>query len=144
MPGVIGFAAAAEEAKSHVMGNRKKYQKYVEILKSELLKCKLEPVFLGNPKHQLANFCPVSFPGIDAERIIYLLEEKQVYLSTGAACSANKGTVSRVLKAIKLTDAEIFGSLRISLGMLNTEENVRKAGKLIVEAVEKEILRCQK
>lgn len=144
VPGVIGFAAAAEEAKSHVMGNRKKYQKYVEILKSELLKCKLEPVFLGNPKHQLANFCPVSFPGIDAERIIYLLEEKQVYLSTGAACSANKGTVSKVLKAIKLTDAEIFGSLRISLGMLNTEENVHEAGKLIVEAVEKEFLRCRK
>lgn len=142
VPGVIGFAEAAEEAKSHLNGNRKKYQELSEILRTELKKCKIiEPIFLGNPKHQLANFCPVSFPGIDAERIIYKLEEKQVYLSTGAACSANKGTVSHVLKAIKLSDAEVAGSLRISLGALNTKENVKEAGKLIREAVEEEYAR---
>lgn len=139
VPGVIGFAAAAEEAKEHVNGNRKKYQEMTKILKNELSKCKaVEPIFLGNTKHQLANFCPVSFPGVDAERIIYMLEEQEVYLSTGAACSANKGTVSHVLKAINLSPEEIAGSLRISLGMLNTKENVKEAGKLIREAVEKE------
>ena len=138
VPGVIGFATAAEEAKEHINGNRKKYQEMVKILKSELSKCKLTPLFLGSTKHQLANFCPVSFPGVDAERIIYMLEETQVYLSTGAACSANKGTVSHVLKAINLSPEEIAGSLRISLGILNTKENVKEAGKLIREAVEKE------
>lgn len=139
VPGVIGFAAAAEEAKEHVNGNRKKYQEMTKILKNELSKCKaVEPIFLGNTKHQLANFCPVSFPGVDAERIIYMLEEQEIYLSTGAACSANKGTVSHVLKAINLSPEEIAGSLRISLGMLNTKENVKEAGKLIREAVEKE------
>lgn len=138
VPGVIGFAAAAEEAKEHINGNRKKYQEMVKILKSELSKCKLTPLFLGSTKHQLANFCSVSFPGVDAERIIYMLEETQVYLSTGAACSANKGTVSHVLKAINLSPEEIAGSLRISLGILNTKENVKEAGKLIRKAVEKE------
>ena len=139
VPGVIGFAAAAEEAKEHVNGNRKKYQEMTKILKNELSKCKaVEPIFLGNTKHQLANFCPVSFPGVDAERIIYMLEEQEIYLSTGAACSANKGTVSHVLKAINLSPEEIAGSLRISLGVLNTKENAKEAGKLIREAVEKE------
>lgn len=139
VPGVIGFAVAAEEAKEHVNGNRKKYQEMTKILKNELSKCKaVEPIFLGNTKHQLANFCPVSFPGVDAERIIYMLEEQEIYLSTGAACSANKGTVSHVLKAINLSPEEIAGSLRISLGVLNTKENVKEAGKLIREAVEKE------
>ncbi|MBQ8984284.1 cysteine desulfurase [Candidatus Saccharibacteria bacterium] len=142
VPAVIGFAEAAEEAKAHIKSNYKKYQELSSILKAELKKCKvLEPIFLGNLKHQLANFCPVSFPGVDAERLIYKLEEKQVYLSTGAACSANKGTVSHVLKAIKLSDAEIAGSLRISLGVLNTRENVKEAGKLIREAVEEEYAR---
>lgn len=144
VPGVVGFAAAAEEAKEHVAGNRKKYAKMAEILRKELSACQITPLFLGNPKHQLANFVPVSFPGVDAERIIYLLEESQVYLSTGAACSANKGTVSHVLQAIGLSTEEIAGSLRISLGVLNTEENVREAGKLIVAAVEQEARRCQK
>lgn len=141
VPGVMGFATAAEETKAHLGGNRKKYQKMVEIIKNELKKCQIEPIFLGNTKHQLANFCPVSFPGIDAERLIYLLEEQEVYVSTGAACAANKGTVSHVLKAIGLSGPEIAGSLRISLGALNTEENVKKAAILIREAVEKEALR---
>ncbi|MBR5408730.1 cysteine desulfurase [Candidatus Saccharibacteria bacterium] len=141
VPGVIGFAAAAEETKVHLGGNRKKYQKMVEIIKNELKKCQIEPIFLGNPKHQLANFCPVSFPGIDAERLIYLLEEQEVYVSTGAACAANKGTVSHVLKAIGLSGPEIAGSLRISLGILNTEENVKKAAILIRQAVEAEAAR---
>ncbi|MBP5204854.1 aminotransferase class V-fold PLP-dependent enzyme, partial [Candidatus Saccharibacteria bacterium] len=84
---------------------------------------------------------PVSFPGVDAERIMYKLEEKQVYLSTGAACAANKGAKSHVLTAIGLSDEEIAGSLRISLGVLNTEENAKEAGKLIVQAVSEETQR---
>ena len=141
VPGVMGFAAAAEETKEHLSGSRKKYEKLRQILKSELEKSPVEPLFLGNKKHQLANFLPVSFPGLDAERIIYKLEENQVYLSTGAACAANKGAKSHVLTAIGLTDAEIAGSLRISLGVLNTEENAKKAGQLIVQAVSEEFAR---
>lgn len=138
VPGLIGFATAAMEAKAHLNGNKKKYQELKKILKAELLKAKVEPVFLGSEKYQLASFVPVSFPDIDAERLIYKLEEKGVYLATGAACAASKGEKSHVLKAIKLSDAEIAGSLRITLGELNDAENVREAGRLIVAAVAEE------
>ncbi len=141
VPGVIGFAAAAAEAKEHVGGNRKKYEKLAEILRAELKKSPIEPLFLHNKKHSLSSFVPVSFPGIDAERLIYKLEEKEVYVSTGAACAANKGTRSHVLEAIGLSDEEIAGSLRISLGPLNTEDNVKEAGKLIVAAIKEELAR---
>lgn len=138
VPGVMGFAAAAAETKEHLNGNRKKYQRLVEILRRELEKAPVEPIFLGNQKHKLANFLPVCFPGIDAERLIYKLEEKEVYLSTGAACAASKGEKSHTLMAIGLSDEEIAGSLRISLGVLNDEENVQKAGELICQAVAEE------
>ena len=80
---------------------------------------------------------------IDAERLIYLLEEKGVYVSTGAACAASKGKKSHVLAAIGLSDSEIAGSLRITMGETNNEEQIREAAKLINEAVtsEKERLR---
>lgn len=139
VPGVIGFAVAAAEAKEHANGNRKKYEHLSKILREELQKSPIEPLFLHNKKHSLSSFVPVSFPGIDAERLIYKLEEKEVYLSTGAACAANKGTRSHVLEAIGLSDKEIEGSLRISLGDLNTENNVKKAGQLIVEAIKEEL-----
>lgn len=141
--GTVGFATALEALKNHQPATRKKYARLVENLKSELKTAKIEPLFLGNPKHQLANFLPVSFPGLDAERLIFALEEHEVYLSTGAACSASKGQPSHVLKAIGLTDEEIRGSLRISLGILNNEKNIKQAGKLIKEIVNKEYERTK-
>ncbi|MBR3319670.1 cysteine desulfurase [Candidatus Saccharibacteria bacterium] len=139
--GVIGFATAIEAIRGHSSAARKKYTALVSILKKELEKAKIAPIFLGNAKHQLANFLPVSFPGLDAERLVFKLEEQEVYVSTGAACSASKGEPSHVLRAIGLTDTEIAGSLRLSLGVLNDEENVQQAGKIIRKVVDDEVRR---
>lgn len=138
VPALIGFAEAARLAKEHLNGNRKHYQDLAQAFRAELEDCVVTPIFLGNKKHQLANFCPVCFPGIDAERLIYKLEAKEVYVSTGAACAASKGKKSHTLTAIGLSDAEIAGSLRISMGSDNTKEDVVKAAKLIKQAVAEE------
>ena len=81
---------------------------------------------------------------MDAERLIYRLEEQGVMVSTGAACAASKGEPSRTLTAIGLSDSEIAGSLRISFGKDNTEADVRTAAKLIRTAVEEELKRHEK
>lgn len=141
VPGVIGFAAAAVEAQKHLASSRKQYQKMAQTLR-QAFKTLPEPLFLGNPKRQLANFVPVSFPGLDAERLIYKLEAQGIYLSTGAACAANKGTKSHVLAAIGLSDAEIAGSLRISLGPTNTPEQITEAAQKIIETVRREYARA--
>lgn len=136
VPGVIGFAVAAADAKAHLAYHRKQYQAMAQILRQEL--SQLQPLFLGNAKHQLANFVPVCFPGIDAERLIYKLEQEGILVSTGAACAANKGAKSHVLAAIGLSDAEIAGSLRISLGSTNTSEQITIAAQKIAETVRRE------
>jgi len=100
-----------------------------------------QPIFLGQSKSQLASFCPVCFPGLDAERLIYRLEMRGVLVSTGAACAANKGSKSHVLTAIGLSDAEIAGSIRISLGSTNTIENVTTATQIIAAEVKREYQR---
>lgn len=144
VPGVIGFAAAVKDAKAHLSGSRKKYQEMASILRQELAQAVPTPIFLGNPKHQLANFVPVCFPGLDAERLIYKLEQQEIYLSTGAACAANKGSKSHVLAAIGLSDTEIAGSLRISLGATNDLDQIRQAATQIRTAVEQEYQRLTK
>ena len=129
VPGVIGFAKAVEEACAHMNGNRKKYAEFRKILLNEL-----QGYELVNKKHSLDNFVVLCYNGIDAERLVFLLEEKGVYVSTGAACAANKGTKSHVLAAIGLSDSEINGSLRLTLGETNDEEQITEAAKLINEA----------
>ena len=138
VPGVIGFAKAVEEASAHMNGNRKKYAEFRKILLAEL-----QGYELVNKKHSLDNFVVLCYNGIDAERLVFLLEEKGVYVSTGAACAANKGTKSHVLAAIGLSDSEINGSLRLTLGETNDEKQIHEAARLINEAVLEERKRCE-
>ena len=141
VPLLVGFATAAKIAKEHVNGNRKKFEKLNQIFKRTLIEKLdgvLEPKFLGNKKHQLANFVSVCFDGLDAERLIFKLEDEKIYVSTGAACAASKGEKSHVLTAIGLTDSEIAGSLRISMGCANTEENIKNAAEKLAEIVKNE------
>lgn len=141
VPGAIGFAAALADLKGKTVANRKKYTRLTQLLRAELEKASVQPLFLADSAPKLANFLPVSFPGLDAERLIYKCEEQEVYFSTGAACAASKGEPSRVLTAIGLSPVEIAGSLRLSLGVTNTEENVRRAGQIIRAAVDAETSR---
>jgi cysteine desulfurase len=130
VPGVIGFAKAVELAKEHLNGNRKKYATWRKILLSEL-----QDYELINKKHVLDNFIVLCYNGIDAERLIYLLEDKQIYVSTGAACAASKGQKSHVLKVIGLSDEQIAGSLRLTLGETNDEAQIHEAARIINEVV---------
>lgn len=139
--GVIGFATALTEAKAHSAHRRREYQAYTEILRQELELATVKPLFLGAKSQRLVNFLPVSFPGLDAERLIYKCEEQELYLSTGAACAASKGLPSHVLRAIGLSDVEIAGSLRISLGVCNDEANVRLGAQILRRAVDEEATR---
>ena len=130
VPGVIGFAVAVEEAKKHIKSNRAKYKN----LKNTLLQ-ELENYDLINRKHTLDNFIVLCYNGIDAERLVFLLEEKGVYVATGAACAASKGVRSHVLKAIGLTDEQIAGSLRLTIGELNDTEQIHEVARIINQVV---------
>ena len=81
---------------------------------------------------------PISLPGLDAERLIFALEMRGIYVSTGAACAASKGEKSATLTAIGLDDKAIAGSLRITLGAPTTEADIEEAAKNIIEVVRAE------
>ena len=85
----------------------------------------------------------MSFPGIDAERLIFLLETQGVLVATGSACAANKHTRSHVLVAIGMSDDEINGSLRLTLGAQTTAEITQQAAEKITAAITSEYQRMQ-
>ena len=111
----------------------------VSILKNNFTDDEL--IFIGNHKKQLNSHLSISFPGVDAERIIFSLEAKGVLIATGSACAANKGTRSKTLLSMGLTDKEADGSLRISMGKLNNPENIHRAINILAEEVNKEMER---
>lgn len=142
--GTIGFAKAAELAESHRSGESKRLENLRNTLQATLLRAFPDAVISGHQKHRLPGHLHISFPSIDAERIVFGLETKGVMVATGSACAANSGTRSHVLEAIGLAPEIADGSLRMTLGRLSTEENTLRAGKIITEVVQAEIDRVKK
>lgn len=85
--------------------------------------------------------CPVllnvMFGGTRAEVLLHTLEQDGIYVSTGSACASNKKSQSHVLKAMGLTDREIEGTIRFSLGRCNTEEDIETAAARTIAAVKR-------
>ena len=80
----------------------------------------------------------ISFPGIDAERLVFMLEQKGVLVATGSACVANSGTRLHVLEAIGLAPEVVDGSLRLTLGRLSDAETCTAAAREIIAAINTE------
>lgn len=141
--GTIGFAMALELAQQHRKSETARLEKLRNVMQTKLTDMFPDAVISGDQKKRLAGHLHISFPGIDAERLIFILETKGVLLATGSACAANQGTRSHVLTAIGLSPEVADGSLRITLGRLSTEENCQKALECIIDAVRVEKTRTQ-
>lgn len=145
--GTIGFAMAMILAEKKRKSEVERLRKLKAIFEAEFRNNFTEGedfFFVGNQKKQLASHISISFPGIDAERIIFSAEIQGVLIATGSACAANKGTRSHTLTAMGLSPEEADGSLRISLGKLSNEENSKRAAEILCQIIRQEFERTRK
>ena len=142
--GTIGFAAAIELATQHAHGEASRLAKLRDSLESELIRAFPNAVLSGARKKRLPGHLHISFPGLDAERLIFLLEMQGILVATGSACAANKGTRSHVLTAINLAPEIADGSLRITLGRLTNEAKITRAAAILKAVIEGEAARVGK
>ncbi|MBN2284030.1 MAG: cysteine desulfurase [Deltaproteobacteria bacterium] len=89
----------------------------------------------GHPEKCLPNTLNVSIPGIDYFDIASLMTD--VALSMGSACHADSMTVSPVLTAMGVPPEYARGTIRISTGRFTTEDEVNRAGALIIQHMKK-------
>jgi cysteine desulfurase len=142
--GVIGFAKALELVAEHREFESKRLEKLRDNMQLILTSAFPNAVVSGHMKHRLAGHLHISFPGIDGERLIFILENRGVLVTTGSACAANKGTRSHVLMAIGLTPELADGSIRITFGQLSTAENTKRAAEIMVSEIKQEYERTGK
>jgi cysteine desulfurase len=136
--GTIGFAKAMELAERHRKSQSQWLAELRDGLQEKLLTAFPDAVVSGSQKRRLPGHLHISFPGLDAERLVFSLEMRGVLVATGSACAANKGTRSHVLTAIGLDPSIADGSLRLTLGQLSTEENTVRAAAVIIEEITRE------
>lgn len=141
--GTIGFARALELAVEHRNSESRRLAGLRDALQHSLMKAFPDARISGALKHRLSGHLHISFPGVDAERVVFGLETRGVLVATGSACAANKGTRSHVLTAIGMDERAADGSLRLTLGRLNDDETIRRAAEAIIDVVRTEMERTR-
>jgi cysteine desulfurase len=135
VPGIIGLATALDIAQSERREELPRIIALRDELQRRLSDAFTDMIINGNLKKRLPNNLHVSWPGIDGERLLMLLDERGVMASTGAACAANKHTKSQVLEAIGCDEATSQGSLRLTLGRFTTPEQIKSVADTVIAAV---------
>jgi len=136
--GAVGFAFALELAQKGRHDENSRLASMRERLVPLLEEGVQDPVIDGHSKRHLPGHIHLHVAGLDAERVVFHLDNENIYIATGAACAANKATRSPSLEAIGLNPEEADGSLRITLGHLNHEEDIPHIAERIINAIQTE------
>lgn len=131
VPGIVGLGAAAELVVRELWDDNQRISLLRSRLEQELItRCGAK--VNGNTRHRLSNTTNLCFPGLRASELISACP--QLAISTGSACSSALPEPSHVLRAMGLSEADAYASIRISLGRMTTEEEVRRAVGMIASS----------
>lgn len=133
VPGIYGIGEAVKVINKDLEGTIDKIRELRDLLKEEIL-ANIDDVKINTPEDGVCHVLNVSFRGVRGEVLLHYLEQKEIYVSTGSACSSKKKG-SHVLNAIGLTPEEIEGAIRFSLSDLNTKEEILETIKVLKESV---------
>ena len=137
---VIGIVALGKACELAVSEMEKTTEKLV-YLRDKIIKNILGSIdysrLNGHPSERLPGNINISFEFIEGESMLLLLDAKGICASSGSACTSGSLDPSHVLLAIGLPHEKAHGSLRISLGYQNTEEEVDKLLEVLPPIVQR-------
>lgn len=133
VPGIAGFAAAVEEQWRDPAGRWAKMAAAKNRLKSLLL-TEIPDLSIHTPEESVPSVLNVGFLGCKGEVLLHMLEQADIYVSTGSACSSKKSG-SHVLSAMGLSKEQIEGALRFSFSEENTPEQMEYVVEVLKKAV---------
>ena len=135
--GIVGFGAAIELATSDIKTKTEKISKlrdlYIERVLAEIPYVKLN----GHRTKRLCNNTNMSFRFIEGESLLLWLDMNGICASSGSACTSGSLDPSHVLLAIGLPHEIAHGSLRVTFGDFNTEEDIEYTVNKLKEIVSK-------
>ncbi|TYP59899.1 cysteine desulfurase NifS [Thermosediminibacter litoriperuensis] len=137
VPGIVGLGKAAELAERELEDHYKK----LSHLRDKLIKGIMEKIphviLNGHPTQRLPHNVNLCFEYIEGESLLLNLDMKGICASSGSACTSGSLEPSHVLLAIGLPHEIAHGSLRLTLGRDNTEEDVDYVLEVLPGIVEK-------
>ncbi len=133
--GIIGMGVAAELAVKD-MGSRIIQSKHLkEMLLRELPNYIDDYIVNGHPDYSLPNLISISIKYIEGESVVLMLDEEEIAVSTRSACAAGALQASHVLLSIGRDFADAQGTMVITFGLDNTEQDITRFLTVLKDAV---------
>ena len=124
VPYIIGLGKACELAKKHLDEENTKVKALRDYLEAKLLEKIPNTLVNGDRVHRLPNTVNVSFEYVEGESILLLLSDLGICASSGSACTSGSLEPSHVLRAMGVPFTAAHGSIRFSLSIYNTKEEM--------------------
>ena len=137
VPGIAGLGAAMTLVRQHRAEERARLFGLRERLVNGMQALGPGVIVNGSPKATAPHVVSVSFMGADAEMLLIRLNAEGIAVSLGSACNSESVEPSHVLTAMRLPQEQIEATLRISLGMPTTPQEI----DLLLEALTREVPR---
>ena len=131
VPGIAGLSEACGIMAGHLKENAQKIGEVREYFRSRITEIPEIKDNSGDASHVAS----ISFKNIRSEVLLHALEDREIYVSSGSACSSNRPHVSGTLSAIGLSPEYRDGTLRFSFSVYNTKEEVDQVIAALEELV---------
>jgi cysteine desulfurase len=135
--GIVGFGEAVRVMEEKGKKERVRIEKLADRLKRGIEERIPGVRFNGPEEGRVQSTLNFAFPGLEAEAILLALATKEIYVSTGSACSEDSEEVSHVLRAIGLPPEIARSAIRMSLGRSNSDADIDIVLKELPEIVTK-------
>jgi cysteine desulfurase len=135
--GIVGMAKAAELSNQTMAKEAERLTRLRDRLAKLVLEAVPDAWINGTMKRRLPGNLNFGFRYVEGESLLLFLDSMGIAVSTGSACSSHKLEPSHVLRSLGLKPEECHGSLRVTLGRSNTEDDVDYVAKGITKAVER-------
>ena len=133
-PGIAGLAKAVELAMENMDASHEKVMEVKRTLAEGILR-DIPKTHINGPSIEEASpyVLNVSFNGLRSEVLLHALEEKEIYVSAGSACSSKKKGGSHVLRSLGLSEERIEGAIRFSFCRYNTVDEAAACLEILKE-----------
>ncbi len=121
---IVGLGKAAELAAAQMDEENTRVKALRDRLESELVRRVPNAIVNGDPAHRLPNTSSIAFEFVEGESILLMLDEFNICASSGSACTSGSLEPSHVLRAMDVPFTAAHGSIRFSLSVYNTAEEI--------------------
>lgn len=121
---IIGLGKASELAATNLSDENTRVKRLRDKLENEILKRVPNTMVNGDRDNRLPNTTSIAFEYVEGEAILLMMDEFGICASSGSACTSGSLEPSHVLRAMGVPFTAAHGSIRFSLSIYNTEEEI--------------------